>query len=369
MHTHRAMLGAIFGVFLLLLALKNSEIAANGIKKGLGLVGNVLLPSLLPFLVLSELLPHLGVGEFAARYVGAPLRPFLGLSDKGATALLTGFLAGMPVGAASANTLLRRGEITKGEHERILLLANTPSTGFLVGAVGTLLFGNKEAGVALFLFTLAAALLVGVLLRLICGCVGAADGLAAREQKSVGFATALTDAVKRASGSFLNVAAFVLFFSALTECILAITEAIGLPQLVSVLLCGITELTAGTAEAVRTLAPGEAFLLTAFFAGFSGLSVMMQVFSIVGRDAPRALPYLLAKLLQGLFCLLFAALYLVIKKPQLSPSTESFAALGRQVLLLTPALSLLLPLLLFLALLLLAALYRMKLVTFYKPEK
>ena len=81
---------AVFLIFLLLFTLKNAAYAANGIKKGLVLFGNMLLPSLLPFLVLSELFLASGTGAMLGRMLARPLKLFFGLTEKGATALLLG---------------------------------------------------------------------------------------------------------------------------------------------------------------------------------------------------------------------------------------------------------------------------------------
>ncbi len=354
---------ALLGIFLLLLTVKNSEIAANGIKKGLSLAANMLIPALFPFLVLSELMLALGVGEFAAKLLARPARLLFGLTPCGTMALLLGWLCGVPVGTVSAMTLLKNGSISREEFDRLLLFGNTPSTGFLIGAVGTSLFGNKSAGVALFGMTLLTAVLTGIALKIIHGNLPIIAKKGGNGVKNSISAATLTAAVRHGFSTLLQVTGFVLFFSAITECILSLNA---LPPTVTVLLCGLLELTAGTGTAVALLTPEAAFLLCAFFAGFSGLSICLQIFSVADSARPRLLPYLLAKLTQGGLCLALALAYLKIAAPRLQTAAAGFAELGGSALRISPAISLPIALVSLLLLFLLPLVARMRVVTFYK---
>ena len=93
------------------------------------------------------------------------------------------------------------------------------------------------------------------------------------------------------------------------------------------LICGMLELTAGVNEAVRVLSPANALRMTAFLAGFSGLSVCLQVFSVTERHRLPILPYLAARTVQGLLSLLLIECYLRLFKPalQLSDCMAAFA--------------------------------------------
>ena len=165
----RATLLPLLCVFLLLLTVKNSEIAANGIKKGILLFTNMLAPALFPFLVLSELFLALRADRLFTKCLARPARFLFGLSPAGTSALFLGLLCGVPIGTVSAGAMLKNGRISEAEFKRLLLFANTPSTGFLIGLVGTALFGCKSAGAALFLITVLAAAFTGILMKMIWG--------------------------------------------------------------------------------------------------------------------------------------------------------------------------------------------------------
>ena len=82
---------------LLLLLLWQSSMVGDRLRQTLSLCGRALVPSLFPFLILSELMLSLGLSEDAGRFVPAPVRRFLGLSEGGSAALLLGMLCGFPI--------------------------------------------------------------------------------------------------------------------------------------------------------------------------------------------------------------------------------------------------------------------------------
>ncbi|MBR6727298.1 MAG: hypothetical protein IKM08_03815, partial [Clostridia bacterium] len=207
------------------------------------------------------------------------------------------------------------------------LLVNNPSPGFLIGAVGGAMMGSTAVGAALFLITWLSAMAVGIALRLLRGAVPQITALPTEEAPppSVG---ELTGCVTRALASLFRVFAFVIFFSCISTCLLPIVTDCGLPELWGVLLCGLLEMTAGIDRAVTALAPAQALCVTALLAGFSGLSVCLQVFSITEGEGFPILPYLGARLTQGGIALLLCMEYLRLFSPTLAP-TDSLAVFAQ----------------------------------------
>ena len=70
----------------------------EGAQAGLLLWFNTVLPALLPFLILSNLLLGSPAIQGLARFTGRFLRPLFGVSDYGSYVMLTGFLCGYPNG-------------------------------------------------------------------------------------------------------------------------------------------------------------------------------------------------------------------------------------------------------------------------------
>ena len=313
-------------VFFLVLLFTHADLAMDGVRRGLSLCTETLFPSLFPFLVLSELLVAMHAGEALSRLFSRPVYRLFGLSGNAAAALLLGALCGFPTAMTTGVALFRNGEISQKELRRLLLFANNPSSGFLIGATGEALFGNRKAGVALYGITLFSSFLIGVFLRVFSGPATERKGHKPRyvPQKSLSPAD-FTGSVKRGFATLLQVAAFLLFFSAIIGCLSALPGFCALPPFFRALFAGCLEMTSGISLSASTLSPGTAFLLTAFLAGFAGLSVCLQLFSVTEGTDLRLLPYLMAKTVHGGLNVGFAALYLRLFRPEFTPARGVFA--------------------------------------------
>lgn len=310
-------------LFFLFLCFKNAQIAADGIKKGLVLCYEVLVPSLFPFLVLSELFISCGAGEVCGRLLHRPLSFLFGISGGGATALLTGWICGAPVGAVVAMRTYQRNEIDRQELGRLLLFCNMPSAGFLINTVGTQFFGNMEVGVVLFIASVLSCAITGFLLHCLFRKQYTSRPLAALRAPSFTL-TDLTGSVRRAFSTLLGVLGFIIFFASLAETLSTLLTQVSISPLAKATIYGILEITSGINAATLLCDSETAFLLCAFFVGFSGLSIALQIFSVTEEASVPLIPYLFAKFAQGLFTAFLGMIYLRIRKPILLTSKHTF---------------------------------------------
>lgn len=317
--------GAVFfcivSLFFLILIVKNSQIAISYMKRGLRLCAATVIPSLFPFMVLSEILTASGFGERISRRIGGPLRFLLGISPAGASALLLGVFCGFPIGTKTAVTLYDRGEISKSEVERLITFCNVPSTGFLVGAVGVSLYGNKNFGIFLFLSALFSSLITGVFLRFRSLPL---SHLPQRQVKRMSLRlSCFSDAIASATSSILSVCACVVFFTAVIGCLSHTLSALHLPAFGDALLFGIFEISSGTVASSALSSLSVSAAITGFCIGWSGLSVHFQILSLVRDRGISLRPYFIAKLSQGCLCAFLSWGYVVLIKPPLSPSMQA----------------------------------------------
>lgn len=124
-----------------LLAFPKEALAAA--REGLGLWLDTLLPTLLPFLILTGILLRT---DGITRIV-QPIAPFFkvltGLSGEGAYAFVLGLLCGYPMGAKLTADLYHAGKINRQESEYLLTCCNNPSPAFLVTYVGQICLEGK----------------------------------------------------------------------------------------------------------------------------------------------------------------------------------------------------------------------------------
>lgn len=94
---------------------------------------HTLVPTLLPFLILSNLLIAIDGIACLTRFLYPLLHRIFGCSENGCFCLAAGFLCGYPVGAKLAGDLVREGRITLEEGNYLLSFCNNASPAFLAG--------------------------------------------------------------------------------------------------------------------------------------------------------------------------------------------------------------------------------------------
>lgn len=267
--------------------------AATGASRGLSLCGAVIIPSLLPFLVLTGTFLRSALNETAGRLLEKPTAFLFRLPGCCGAAILLSLIGGYPAGAAAVRELLERRQITAAEGTRLLHFCVNAGPAFAVSAVGAGMLGNVHYGWLLLAAGWAAALLIGIAEARFCA---PAAKEAARFAPPQPLAVAFTAAVNSACVSLLYMCGFVVLFAVL----LSLADASGvtawfdricaLPALLSggylspatpSLLPGLLEVSSGCLE-VADSAALLPFPL-GFFLGFGGLSVQCQVRAILAE--------------------------------------------------------------------------------------
>ena len=289
------------------------EQAIGAMRDGIALCGNVILPSLFPFFVLSSLVVELGMSRYLGKLLEPVMAPLFRVNGSCAAALALGFVGGYPVGARTAIQLYENGQCSRTEAERMLAFCNNSGPAFILGVVGAGVFGSGAAGLLLYLAHLLASLAVGLLFRFY------RPGEGPRTSRRVGaqfqtasFPRAFTHSVTGALQSTLNICAFVLFFTVFLR-ILAYAGVLGAAaRLLSALLAplgmdrtwaerlltGLVELSSGVSSLTDGTLSGR-LSMAAFMLGWAGVSVHCQVLAFLGDSGLSMGTYLTGKLLHG----------------------------------------------------------------------
>ena len=298
------------------------EQSMDAMRDGLRLCGNVILPSLFPFFVLSSLVVELGMSRYLGKLLEPVMAPLFRVNGSCAAALALGFVGGYPVGARTAIQLYENGQCSRTEAERMLAFCNNSGPAFILGVVGAGVFGSGTAGVVLYLIHLLASLLVGVLFRF----YKPGDGPQTRRRRGPQFQTAsfsgaFTRSVTGAMGSTLNICAFVLFFTvflrilahagvlrAVGGLLSALLAPLGMDQTwAERLLTGLVEVSSGVSSLTDGSLSGR-LSMAAFMLGWAGVSVHCQVLAFLGDSGLSVRTYVTGKLLHGGLSALLARL-------------------------------------------------------------
>lgn len=287
-----------------------SEDALEAAKDGVTVCLEVIVPSLLPYFVLAQLVVGLGLGERLGRVLTPVMRPLFGVSAGCAAALALGFLGGYPVGAKTLAELCAAGHCSKEEAEQALCFCNNSGPAFIVGMAGVGVFGSAKLGLALYIIHILAAILTGLLLKP--GRNRSAYSWA-RPPAVVcrpPFARVFAGAVKNALAAVINICGFVLLFTVILRLLTCIRffpllaaplAGLGLePGILICLLSGFLELSTGILSLSEyTDSFVLSFVSAAFILGWAGVSVQMQTVSVTSAVHLSCRKGVLGKLLHG----------------------------------------------------------------------
>ncbi len=299
---------------------------STGVREGLSLCGETLIPSLLPFLILSGFFSLSGPARAAEKLFGPVVKRLFHLPGCAAIPVLMGTLGGYPVAARSAAVLMKNGALSARDVQRLLCFCVNAGPAFLVGAVGAGMFHSPGIGMLLLASQMISSLVIGVFLGF-----GQRPEKGKADVKTLPYSQALVSAVEQGVSGMLGICGFVLLFSSLT----ALWKVIGVPELLAdrfpqadqnalfSLYTGFWEVTTGCREAVKANGITGVFL-AAFLVSFSGVSVLFQVISLFPAKTVSFRPFVLSRLFHGLLTCAFAAVLLCLS-PQ---SAEVFLPAG-----------------------------------------
>ncbi len=299
----------LLGLFSLLLILKNPDIAIKHMSHALSLCAKTVIPSLFPFMVLSELIVSGNAVKYLARVLSLPAKALFGISGEGAAAVIMGLLCGFPIGAKSGVSLYKAGKIDRSELSHILTFSNNPSSAFLISAAGVAMFGSRAFGVLLYAISLISALIIGVAGKYIRKKFNSEKIYWQKEERLTRRRSVeiFTSAITSSALSMLYICAFIVFFSTLVGVLEYTVNAAAMPDWLSALWFGFFEMTSGIYKAAAVSKSG--YYLAAAIAGWSGLSVHFQIMSICADSGVSFRPYLLSKLAAALLNILLLAIF------------------------------------------------------------
>ncbi len=107
----------------------------SGATDGLLLWFQIVLPTLLPFFIMTNLLIQTNSMRFISRIFGPVLQKIFQVSPDGSFAVLTGFVCGYPIGAKVTADLVRSKRITESEGNYLLSFCNNTSPAFITSYI------------------------------------------------------------------------------------------------------------------------------------------------------------------------------------------------------------------------------------------
>ena len=152
-------------LFVLCVIIINPQRYIGVTLNAIGIWGNILLPSLLPFFIFTKILTKLGCVENLTS-VFSPITINIYKNSKlSAYTFFMSILTGYPVGSKLIADLYNENKLTKSQAIRCLTFCSNSGPMFILGSVGISMLCSKSAGYIMLISHIVGALINGLLYR------------------------------------------------------------------------------------------------------------------------------------------------------------------------------------------------------------
>ncbi len=283
-------------VLFLILLLTNPNIAKESAKGGLLLAGNVIIPTLFPFLVCALIIYKnriLDILPFSKK--------IRHLKDNFAIFLLSN-LGGYPIGAKLINEKFGRNELSKKDAELLLFCSVNSGPAFSILVVGGGILHSFKLGIVIYLSQLISSLIMFIAVS-----SKFSREISALEYKKESFVDMFVTSVSDASSAMLNISGYIVICSTFLG-IINNSKIYGVFKTVINL----------TLEISNAIISTKNVYILVIILSFSSFSIIFQVLSICRAFSPSILKIMLSRVihafLSGGFTYLLLKIFPIARK-------------------------------------------------------
>lgn len=291
-------------LFMIILLVIFPDIVCNGAEKGLMLWFRVIIPSLMPFMVISSLLVKLNVTGYISSVFYPVFHRIFGLSEEGCYPAVVGMMSGYPLGAATAGDMYKQKIISKSEAQYIVGFCNNVSPMFMIEYIGVKCL-KLDKPVIMLLIIYASAIINALLsgYKRDNSIESVSGGNQNRRNYSV--MEAVDESIINSAVVLVKVGGYIILFSIITNFV----KYLPVPTLIKLVGYGILEITTGgEAVALSELTPLIKKSVISGICAFGGLSSVAQTSGVlVGTDLSIK-KYLTQKIRQGIIAFILSVI-------------------------------------------------------------
>lgn len=291
---------------------------SEGASRGLKYCLELLIPSLLPFMVLSSYIVRSGVAAKLSGIFSPVMRLFFRLPGSAAPTVIMSFIGGFPVGAKGIAGLYESKLISINQAKRMSLFCVGAGPAFLITAVGTVLLNNAGLGVILLISQILSGLVSGIISRFFYP-----EKNISRPDvpENISQQNAFVKSCADGSNGIISLSALVILFQAfigiieqsgLNQAVSEIFSILGAGRYSEIILPSILEVTGACSIISQGIFP--IYILSAAIA-FGGLCVHLQIWGILSKIRPNKLLFVVFRLLNAILSGFFTYLITLFYNP------------------------------------------------------
>lgn len=320
---------AFSSLIILILIISSPKQSLSAALMGLNTWLNVVMPSLLPFFIVSEIMIELGIVDLISVMLYPIMKPLFNCPGESSFIWIMGITSGYPMGAKLIASFYEGGSLTKAQGQRMLAFCNTSGPLFMIGAVGVGMLGSQKAGNIIAISHYSASIIIGLLFRFYArkekdrrldskkDSISSAFNriLIGSPTKDQSFGMILGNSVKNSMKSQFLIGGFIILFSVIINLFIQSGSMSGLEHIPNSwafdfpnpaesfksIFAGIFEVTTGAQLIGKSILSMENKLIVlSFLIGWGGFSIHSQSISFLAKTNLSMSLYLVSKLLHGI---------------------------------------------------------------------
>lgn len=285
----------------------------KGASSGLMLWFLNVLPTLLPFIIISNLIIKLNIASKISRLLYPIIGKLFRVSQNGCYPILIGFLSGLPMGGKVVADLKTENRINQKEGEFLLSMCNNASPIFIMSYIATNQLRMPTVRLPLFLIIYGSSIISANICRTYQkhNSPKAYETVKAQstyQSKKFTF-NVMDDSIMNGFEVITKIGGYIILFSILAEIIKTIGPS---SSYFKALAMGFLEITTGVDQICKIRIDSNVkIVLVSVVTAFGGLSGLAQTKSVLGESRLSIKSYFTVKLLSTCVALLLSILYVL----------------------------------------------------------
>lgn len=290
----------------------------TGALQGLLYCGNILIPSLFPFMVLSSFIVTSGFSEIIGKYLTPITKRLFHTNGEIGSVIILGLCGGFPVGAKGIATLYNEEKIDLNTAKALSMFLVGGGPAFVVFVVGSSLYNNAITGVILWASQIIAQIILGIIA---CRKIEYSPAKYCKKNK-IQISNAIVASTESGINGIFSLCGMVIIFSSflglcddlhITDYIIKLMGVLGIPEGISQsLISSLWEVTRGCSMCCDLSAP---LWMCSFALGWGGICVHFQIYSLTDKINIPKIKFTLYRLAQGVISALISTLIFTFYTP------------------------------------------------------
>ena len=276
----------------------------EGACNGLLLWFQTVLPTLLPFVIVSNILINTNGVYFITQRIGWLFQHIFGVSQSGSYPILIGFLCGYPMGAKTIADLVKAHSLSKNEGQYLLSFCNNTSPMFIVGYLVIQNLQDNSLIVPCLLILFAAPIICSFLFRVFYKTKYSQITQTTFQKPAISFDFLLLDtAIMNGFETLTRIGGYIILFSILVSLMKNLPFSV---------LIALFEITNGIPYILDTAFSSEIkFALILGLTAFGGFCSIAQTQSMIQDSGLSIRPYIKEKLITAMVTSFIAYIYIL----------------------------------------------------------